>query len=172
MDSRQPSPVLVLGLGNLLLGDDGAGLALLEALRRQLGDQGNQVEFLDGGTQGLNLLGCLEGRRTLIILDALALRKKPGSVSVLRADELRELGARRSSTAHEGNAGELLAAAALLGQIPEQVFVVGVEPERLETGVGLSAPVQAAVPEAVARARELIQAAIADFLRSFLRNKP
>lgn len=158
MDSRHPSPasVLVLGLGNPLLSDDGVGLVILESLRRQYGDKDGRVEFLDGGTQGLNLLACLGGRQALIILDALQLGKEPGAVSVLGARQIQELGTRRAATAHEGNAGELLAAAAILGELPDHVFVVGVEPQRLSTGIGLSGPVQAAVPEAAARARQLI----------------
>ena len=158
-DSAHPSPpppVLILGLGNLLLSDDGVGPAILAELRRTYGNDDGCVEFLDGGTQGLNLLGCLGGRQALIILDALQLGKGPGTVSVLRSHEAQELPARRSTTAHEGNAGELLAAAALLGELPQQVFVVGVEPERLSTGLGLSEPVQAAVPQAAARAQQLI----------------
>lgn len=114
------------------------------------------MEFLDGGTQRLNLLGCLSGRRTLIVLDALELGKEPGAVSILDARQVQALGARRSTTAHEGNAGELLAAAAILSELPEQVFVVGAEPQRLSTGIGLSEPIQAAVPKAAARARQLI----------------
>ena len=161
MDNRPPSPasILVLGLGNPLLSDDGVGPAILESLRRQHGVQDGRVEFLDGGTQGVSLLACLGGRRALIILDALQLGKEPGSVSVLDARQVHELGTRRSTTAHEGNAGELLAAAAILGELPERVFIVGVEPQRLSTGIGLSEPVQAAVPHAAARARRLIAAA-------------
>jgi len=159
LDSRPPSPVLVLGLGNPLLRDDGVGLAILESLRRQPGEEGSGAEFLDGGTQGLNLLACLEGRRTLILLDALQLGKEPGAVSVLDARQVAEIGAPRAATAHEGNAGELLAAAALLGELPEQVFLVGIEPQKLTAGVGLSPLVEAAVPEAAARARELITGA-------------
>jgi hydrogenase maturation protease len=151
---------LVLGLGNPLLSDDGVGPVILESLLQQYGDQDSRVEFLDGGTQGLSLLGCLSGRQTLIILDALQLGKEAGAVSALTLQQVQELGMRRSSTAHEGNAGELLAAAALLGDLPEQVFVVGVEPQRLRTGIGLSAPVLAAVPEAAARARQLIADAL------------
>jgi len=163
LDSSHPSPasVLVLALGNSLLSDDGVGTVILETLRLQHGDEDGCVEFLDGGTQGLNLLGRLGGRSTLIILDALRLGKEPGAVSVLSARQVQELGTHRSATAHEGNAGELLAAAAILGELPEQVSVVGVEPERLNTGIGLSGPVQAAVPEAAARARQLIAEAAA-----------
>jgi hydrogenase maturation protease len=160
LDNLPPSPILVLGLGNTVLSDDGVGPAILESLRRQHGDE-SRVEFIDGGTQGLSLLGYLSGQRVLIILDAVQLGKPPGAISVLDLPQVQALGAHRATTAHEGNAGELLAAAAILGDLPEQVYVVGVEPERLTTGIGLSDPVQAAVPEAVAQARRLIETALA-----------
>ena len=163
LDSRHPScvPILILGLGSTLLSDDGVGPVILAALRQQYGEKDSRVEFLDGGTQGLNLLGLLDGRRALIILDALQLGKEPGTVTVLDSPELQKLGAHRAGTAHEGNAGELLAAAAILGDLPDQLFVVGVEPLRLRTGIGLSEPVQAAVPQAAAQAMQLIAHAAA-----------
>ena len=109
-----PAPVLVLGLGNVLLGDDGVGPALVERVRELFSGM-EEVDCMDGGTQGLALLGHLAGREALIILDALAAGKAPGEVSVLAKSELLGVGALRSTTAHESNAGELLEAAHLLG---------------------------------------------------------
>ncbi len=144
--------VLVLGLGSPLLGDDGAGLALLEELTAEP-DPG--VEYVDGGTQGLALLGRIAGRRALLIVDAVKTGAPPGTVHVLRdRDAMKHSG--WSRTAHETNAGELLAAATLLGLAPDDVSIVGVEPERLEIGMGLSGAVQHALPEAVERARSVI----------------
>ncbi len=150
-------PVLVLGLGNTLLGDDGVGPLLVEELARQLAASMPEVEFLDGGTQGLALLGRIAGRRALVVLDALARGKAPGKVSVLNTEAALALAAPHASTAHEGNAAELLATAALLGDLPRRVFVVGIEPLELQTRVGLSAPVSNAIPAALARARMIIE---------------
>src|ERR1039457_4189410 len=79
------APVLVLGLGNLLLSDDAAGLHLEAALQAERGDS-PQVEFVDGGTQGLALLDYLSNRRAVLVLDAVGLGAEPGSVHVLRGD--------------------------------------------------------------------------------------
>jgi len=150
-DSRPaagPAPVLVLGLGNLLLSDDGVGPVLLGEMADSETRWKGAVEFLDGGTQGLALLGHLTGRRALIIVDALSTGAPPGTVHRLTLGELRDLAPGRASSAHEGNAGELLAAAQLLDELPDQLFVVGVEPEKINTGLGLSASVQQALPEA------------------------
>jgi hydrogenase maturation protease len=169
--SAPPPPVLVLGLGNMLLGDDGVGPALL----RKLGEKYSrvrEVECVDGGTQGLALLGYLAERTTLVLLDAYSGGKAPGEVTVLNKSEVLASGARRATTAHEGNAGELLAVAQLVGELPEQVFLVGVEPERVRTELGLSASVKAALPAACACACEIIEQAVSELAGSSARLVP
>ena len=144
---------LVLALGNQLLSDDAVGLHVLERLDRR-----PEVEYLDGGTQGLALLGVIAGRRLLIILDAVQLGAPPGTVCELRRDDLAVLRARRASSAHDGNALELLAVAELTGDLPAEIHVIGVEPKHLATGIGLSPEVSAAVPNAVRRAERALAA--------------
>jgi len=166
--------LVVLGLGNPLLGDDGAGLLVLSELWGRLPacgglpgrptvsvEWGDRVEFLDGGTQGLMLLGRVSRRPALLILDAVALGAPPGTVHVLRDAEALGLDSHHSRTAHEGNAGELLAAALLLGECPERFFVVGIEPENVKTGIGVSEPVRAALAPAAAAARRIIEEVLA-----------
>jgi len=142
------APILVLGLGNTLLSDDGIGPALLQQMAEDESRWQGEVEFLDGGTQGLALLGHLSGRRALIIVDALQKGKAPGTVYRLTLPEVRDLSKGRASSGHESNAGELLAAAELLDELPGQLFVVGVEPEKIATGFGLSPAVEKALPVA------------------------
>jgi hydrogenase maturation protease len=132
----------------MLLSDDGVGPALLDQLAGSAARWNGQVEFLDGGTQGLALLGHLSGRRALIIVDALKTGAPPGTVHRLTLPELREASPGRASSSHECNAGELLAAAQLLDELPDQLFVVGVEPEKITTGLGLSPSVREALPTA------------------------
>jgi hydrogenase maturation protease len=143
--SLNPPPILVLGLGNVLLQDDGAGPTLLNLLATSHGPN-DLIEFVDGGTQGLALLGYLSDRQAVLLLDAVALGEKPGSVHVREDVEVLNLGSSRARTAHEGNAGELLRAAALLGDLPDRVVLVGVEPKNIRTGFGLSPVVQASLP--------------------------
>ncbi len=131
--------VLALGIGNRLLSDDGVGLVLLEKLEREC--SGPDRDFVDGGTQGLALLGLLSGRQALLLLDAIQLGAEPGSVHVLESlDRRKRLS--HGSTSHESNAAELLSAAALTGDLPERVVIVGVEPSDLTTGTSLSEPVR------------------------------
>ena len=146
-------PVLVLGVGNALLGDDGAGLLVLAELQRDAGKWGAQVEFLDGGTQGLALLESIASRRALLVLDAVALGAEPGTVHVLRGWSH---AGERASTARESNVAELLQASTLLGECPEQVTVIGIEPARIGTGIGVSDAVARGVREAVEAARGVL----------------
>jgi hydrogenase maturation protease len=115
-ESPARAPILVLGLGNLLLSDDAVGLHLEAALAAERGGS-DQVEFVDGGTQGLALLHYLANRRAVLVLDAVGLGAEPGSVHVLRGPAIEGLRVQRATSAHEGNALELLATARLLGDV-------------------------------------------------------
>ncbi len=148
------APILVLGLGNLLLGDDACGLRLLEALSSETPDP--RVEFLDGGTMGLSLLGRLEERSCILILDAVGLGAAPGTGHVLREPELAALRAPRAATAHAANALELLEAMLLLNGALPRIAVVGIEPQFVRTGAALSPAVERAIPQALERTRQIL----------------
>ena len=152
------APVLILGLGNTLLGDDGLGPALIEQMSQEQDEDrlSDRIEFLDGGTQGLALLGHLSGREAIIIVDALATGAPPGTTTILNVSEVFQMGANRADTSHEGNAGELLAVAKVLDELPDRVFVVGVEPQNVAIGYGLSEPVRKALPIAANRVTALL----------------
>ena len=156
MTAGSPEPrVLVLGLGNLLLGDDGAGLRLLKALSEEGPRAG--VEYVDGGTQGLALMGYLENRSGVLILDAAGLGAEPGTVHVLRGEDMAAWRARAPATSHEGNALVLLETMRLLETVPPSIVVVGIEPEILCSGIGLSNAVERALPEALQKAKEALE---------------
>jgi hydrogenase maturation protease len=154
-DPTRP-PLLVLGVGNALLGDDGAGLELLGRLRADL-DADARFELVDGGTQGLALLGVLDGRAGLLLVDAVRRGAPPGTVHVSRDPlALASPAERGPRSAHGGNAAELLAAACCLGTLPPATWLVGIEPERLETRIGLSPAVDAALDGARRKALALL----------------
>lgn len=153
VEPLQTAPVLVLGLGNPLMADDGAGQELLSKLSSLASAWGPQVEFMDGGTQGLALLGVFEGRKAVVFLDAIHLGDKPGAVHVLSGEELMRMGRRPATTAHEGSAPQILAALELLGETPKEIAMIGLEPEKIELGIGLSPSVRASLGMAVGFAR-------------------
>ena len=162
-ESVATAPILVLGLGNVLLGDDGVGPRLVGELAGHCKNREGLVEFVDGGTQGLALLGYLTRRKAVVILDAYARGDRPGTVSVFSAEDVLHRGAVRATTAHEGNAGELLLAASVLGDLPERLLVVGVEPGSLKTGVDLSVDVHRSLPKALALTENIIEALVSEF---------
>ncbi len=150
------APAVVIGLGNVLLGDDGAGVRLVEALRAVVARDPlalpPDTRLVDGGTLGPDLPGTAAGARSLLLLDAVDLRRPAGTVHVLRGDDIVSAGGRWGG-AVEGGVGELLAVARLMGWLPDRVSLVGIQVETVGVGIGLSRPVQAALPLAVETAR-------------------
>jgi hydrogenase maturation protease len=139
----EPVGTAVIGLGSPLMGDDGVGLAALERLRARFADD-PRVAWIDGGTGGLALLPALEGACRVLLLDAIDGGVAPGTVLALEADALpRRLAAKLSP--HQVDVGELLALATLRGALPRELVAIGVQPERVALGVGLSPSVASAL---------------------------
>jgi hydrogenase maturation protease len=152
---EETAPVLVLAIGNPLMADDGAGQEILAQLESTAAEWGPEVEFVDGGTQGLALLGQFEKRKAVVFLDAVRLGFQPGAVHMLSANELLRMGG-RSTSVHEGSAPDILRALELLGETPSEVTLVGVEPERIETSIGLSPAVRNSIGLAAELARTTV----------------
>jgi hydrogenase maturation protease len=128
--------VLVLGVGNPLMGDDGFGLALLERLRTRC-EWPADVTLMDGGTWGMNLLPAIEDADALLILDAVDAGRAPGSLVRLGRDDLPRYVAQKLSP-HQVDLRDVLALAELRGHLPVQAAAVGVQPERIALGTELS----------------------------------
>ncbi len=146
-------PLLVLGVGNVLLRDEGVGVRVCEALDQEV-EEGQlelppRTEIVDGGTLGLDLLPRIEDAGALVMVDAVDLRQPPGTVTVLRGDALHGALAGHVSP-HQVGVGDLLAAARLRGGLPERVALVGIQPGEIAIGLDLTEAVAAAVPEAIA----------------------
>jgi hydrogenase maturation protease len=154
VETPERSPVLVLGVGNILYSDEGVGIAAAAVLAaRNLPG----VDVLDGGTLGLSLLCEVEGRDSLLLLDAVAgSGGPPGSVFVLGPETLHS-GLRLCLSAHQLGVSELLATAALTGRAPGRVTAIAMAPAALDLGVGLSATAQAALGLMVQRAVGVLQ---------------
>jgi len=147
---ESPAAIRVIGVGNPLAGDDGIGIALIGELEREGVPPG--VELIDGGSGGLTLLTLLEGAARAILVDALEMGRAAGAVAGFdyAAGLFRAEGPGLSL--HQAGLGEVLALGAELGRLPE-LFIVGIQPAQLELGRGLSLPVAAALPEALAAVR-------------------
>jgi hydrogenase maturation protease len=151
-----PAPVLVVGIGNAVFGDDGLGVHAVEALRHDA-NPGRPalpagVDLLDGGTAGLGLLPAIGHARALVIIDAVDVGATPGSVHVLTGADLSANQVRLS--VHQLGASDLLAAARLTGTLPDRVVLVGAQPATADTGVDLSPAMAAALPRVLALVRD------------------
>jgi hydrogenase maturation protease len=136
--------VIVIGVGNPLMGDDGFGLVVLERLRTEW-DTGDAVELVDGGTWGMNLLPVLEDAEAVIFVDAIDIGWSPGTpVELERASLPVFLGTKLSP--HEIDLRDVIALAELRGRLPERTVAIGVQPERVEVGTELMPRVAAQVP--------------------------
>lgn len=159
-------PILVLGLGNVQCGDDGFGPALLKELATRYRYAGGFVEFVDGGTKGLGLLRSLAGRQALVVLDAVSSGKQPGTVSVLSGTDVLRFAHGRSASVYEGNAGELLATAAFLGDLPDHCYIVGVQPANLDARTGFSSDVENAIQSALTSAQDVVDGLLVELAES------
>lgn len=137
--------ILVLGLGNALMRDDGFGVQAIAALESRFRFP-SEVKLLDGGTLGLDLLPHLENVDKLVIIDALEMQETPGQVFRLEGTAVPRAFASKLSV-HQMGIQDLLAVAELLGHLPKNLVVWGVQPQSIEMGTELSPAVAAALPE-------------------------
>jgi hydrogenase maturation protease len=145
----------IVGIGNNLLTDDGAGIHALREIAVENADE--DLACIDGGTVGLALLDRLSNLNGLIALDAMILGKSPGSVTVLQGEDMDRHLRNQKGSVHEVGLSDLLDALRLRGELPEHRALIGIEPENMDWGTEPTAPVAAAVPEAAALARQLVR---------------
>ncbi|WP_435626686.1 HyaD/HybD family hydrogenase maturation endopeptidase [Candidatus Ferrigenium straubiae] len=141
--------ILMLGIGNLLWADEGFGVRAVQALHRQWRFPG-QVTLMDGGTQGLNLLPHVQEAHKLIVFDAIDYGLPPGTLRMLANEEVpRFMGAKKLSL-HQTGFQEVLAIAELTGSLPDELVLIGVQPEDYEDfGGNLRAVVGAQIQPAL-----------------------
>ncbi len=149
--------IVVLGVGNILLKDEGVGVRVIEALQNQYSLPDN-VRVVDGGTQGLWLLSTLQEADHLIVVDAVLGGGEPGTIYRLTRDDLPK-GLRFKQSAHDSDLVEALNLCQLLETEPKTVTVVGIEPADIQPyGVELTEKIAGKLDELVLRVIEELEA--------------
>lgn len=142
------SHCLVLGIGNILMSDDGVGSMLVRELS-ETASFPDGVTCIDGGTLGLDLLSHLEGTTKLVVVDAINTGANPGTLVRLEGEEVAFALSTKVSP-HQIGFKDLLAVAELMGYKPMETVLLGIQPENLSLGTELS-------PSVAARYNELKQ---------------
>ena len=128
--------IAVLGIGNLLLSDDGVGVHVIKKLQEEY-EFPDSVELIDGGTKGLDLLPLFEGKDKILIVDAANFRKEPGTIDTVEGDKIPAFLSSKLSV-HQIGLPDTLFAAKLMDITPAEMSLIGIQPKSMETGIELS----------------------------------
>ncbi|MDD2364985.1 MAG: HyaD/HybD family hydrogenase maturation endopeptidase [Desulfuromonadaceae bacterium] len=142
-DAATENSVLILGVGNLVMTDDAVGVIVVQKMVKRYRFPDN-VEVMDGGTLGLDLLHKLENISKLIMIDAVETGKEAGNCVRLAGDEL-PIALLTKVSPHQMGLKDLLAVSELMGHSPKEMVLFGVQPASVEMGVGLTEKVEAQV---------------------------
>jgi hydrogenase maturation protease len=156
MNDNHPTRKIVLGLGNTLNRDEGLGVFAMKALAARLNAQATEIEFLDGGVLGLNLLPWVEEASHLLVLDAINARKEPGTLIELKREQI-PLYAGIKLSDHQVTFQEVLGLANFRGHLPAQLHMIGAQPADLSIGVDLSPVVNDVLPQMLTRAEAVLR---------------
>jgi len=141
--------IAVVGIGNLLLSDDGVGVHVLHELEKRYNFPGC-VELIDGGTMGLDLLPFLEGKDSIVFIDAVNFKKKAGFIGELINGEIPKFFSTKLSV-HQIALPDMLATGRFLGTLTEDMCLIGIQPDNIETGYGLTPEIQVKSEELISR---------------------
>lgn len=133
---------VIIGIGNILQGDDGIGVHAVRYLQDKVPDD---VTLVEGGVYSLDLLSYLDGCGHAIFIDAMDVQDEPGSVYRFSPQDVLER-PKTPLSVHELGLYDLIAAAELLNQYPEHITIIAVQVKSLEMGMELSSEVRAALP--------------------------
>ena len=148
---------LILGIGNVLLRDEGAGVFAIRQLA-DLAAQRDDIELMDGGTLSFSLAGAIEDADNLIVIDAAQYDGEPGTTKVFVGEQMDAfIGSNRKCSVHEVSLIDLMAIALLAGQLPRQRALIGIQPQTIEWGDTPSLPVSAAIQLACDQAMQLAE---------------
>ena len=147
--------IVVLGVGNILLTDEGLGVHVVEDLKANYTFT-PQISLIDGGTMGMELLTYMRGMKKILLIDAVNGGEAPGTIYEFPHRELEQYFTDHISV-HEVGMQDILRIRAIQENPLEDAIVIGVEPESLDVGFEPSAPVQKVLPEVKERVLRVLR---------------
>ena len=129
------SKIVVIGIGNLLLMDEGIGVHTINELETH--DLPESIEIYDGGTGGFKLIDLMQGAARVIFIDAVDTGKAPGSVTIFRAEEVHSIYNKKKYSLHDTDLMEIIKMTELLDD-PPIIEIVGIQPKIINYGTTLS----------------------------------
>ena len=139
---------LVLGIGNVFLSDEAVGVRVIEALQQRF-HLPEDLDVIDGGTCGFELMSDMADREHIIVVDAvLAQDKAPGSILILKDKEVPAVFTRKISP-HQLGLSDVLSALTMTDEFPERITLIGIIPETMEFKMELSPVVQKSMEQAL-----------------------
>jgi hydrogenase maturation protease len=144
---NEKAKIAIVGVGNLLLKDEGVGVHIVHALQRG-GNLPSQVQLIDAGTAMFDILHLLEEVDKLVVIDAVKGGGEPGSIYRFSPDEI-EFDHLVTTSLHELNLSNTLAMAELLGNKPKSIVIIGIEPQEITLGLELSPKIEGKVEKII-----------------------
>lgn len=143
-DLFKKKPILIVGVGNSIMMDDGLGVEVMNQLHEEYTD--DKVDFFEGGTLGIDMLPWLSDREVIIFIDAIEANHKPGTIFRFEPNEVNYKNAIKTSV-HQIGLIDSLNMTNFIGKAPRETILIGVQPNIIDWGLDLSAEVLASIPK-------------------------
>ncbi len=164
--------VLILGVGNILWADEGFGVRCVEELAASY-DFPDNVNLMDGGTQGINLMGPLSEHSHILLFDAVDFKEKPATLIQVENKDIPHFFSKNKMSLHQMGVSEILAALSLLGQYPKAMTLIGIQPQKLEDfGGSLTDEIKSQIPKALQMGLAQLKNWNIDFKKSDISKEP
>ena len=145
-DRVSPQNIVILGIGNLLLSDEGVGVHVANKLMEM--DLPEGVSVVEGGTDGFRLLNIITEADRLIVIDSVMTGAAPGSIYKFNIEEVKNCPSGFKTSVHQIGILEVINMSGLIGKTPHTT-VIGIEPQSLEMGMELSPEINDKIPRII-----------------------
>ena len=159
MTFSKPKPIIVVGLGNPLMADEGIGTMLADELTKLAAEgklPSDDVEYYDGGTGGMYLLHTIADRKKAILIDCCLMGTEPGTIRRFTPDDVNSVKQMAHLSLHEVDILQVIEMAKQIGQCPDKIVIFGIEPVAITMQMHLNEAIQSKIPDYIAAIKKEI----------------